>query len=177
MNLYFRVLIFFLRIPFIQKSRTLKVWRKKFVAMPSDCDPNIHLTNSRYFSFADLARFYATAEMGLMGALYRRKWFAVVNASEIVFIRPILPLQTFEVSTEMIYWDEKYYYMEHQYKVKNKLCATAMIRGTFLHGKKVVPCHKVMELGGFNPDSPVMPEKVRVWKEMLMTKKNSTVLV
>ncbi|MEH0155069.1 thioesterase family protein [Limibacter armeniacum] len=172
MNLYLRLFTFILRIPFLKKTEGLSVWKTSFYALPSDCDFNFHVTNSRYFSFADLGRFYAVAHMGLIVKLFKNRWAPVVNAQEIVFIRPILPLKKFWVETEILCWDNKYCYLEQRYVNKDgKPYAIAMFRATYLYKNKVVPFDEVVSLSGQGLVSPEEPTKITTWKSMLNNKK------
>ncbi|MBE8167586.1 MAG: thioesterase, partial [Shewanella sp.] len=116
MNLYFRLFWLLLwkvhrckRIGFLQTSKI------KYRTMPSDCDINLHLTNSRYPAFLDLARIYMIAEMGLLKRFFKLKWMPIVNAAEFTYIRDIKPFEMFTVETKFVGWDEKYFYIEQRF--------------------------------------------------------------
>lgn len=95
MNLYFRLLYIFgfelrrLRrvIGFLETSRY------SFRALPSDCDINLHVTNSRYLAFMDLARTWMLAEMKLLKPVLNKRWFPIVNANAITYVKDIKPWQ------------------------------------------------------------------------------------
>jgi acyl-CoA thioesterase FadM len=172
MNLYVRFLYMLIKWPFISKSQNLK-WQQHFRVWPHDCDINLHLTNARYFSFADLARTYAIMHMGVLGKLVKRGWLPVVNAEEITFIKPIAPLVRFRLETELLYWDEKYFYIQHHYWVKDKLCAKALIRGVFYSKKEgVVPLDKVLALAEIEGEHQKVPKEITTWKDHLKQKKS-----
>lgn len=171
MNLYLRFLYMLLKWPFIKKGQSLK-WTQHFRVWLHDCDINFHLTNARYFSFADLARTYAIMRMGVLGKLVKRGWLPVVNAEEITFIKPIAPFALFRLETELLYWDEKYFYIQHHYWVKDKLCAKALIRGVFYSKKRgVIPLDDVLQLAGIHEEHHREPEQVTTWKKHLKQKK------
>jgi acyl-CoA thioesterase FadM len=176
MNLYFRLFYLIIQSFFLKKENRLRVFREKFMVLPSDCDINIHMTNSRYLSFADLARTKALMEMGVLKKLLKRGWNAVVSAQEITFIKPLLPFQRFEMETEIICWDEKYWYIEHRYMHKGRLCATALIRGAFIQGRKVVSTQQVLALIGITDRSPLFPERIEHFKYLLVKKKEESVV-
>jgi hypothetical protein len=54
MNLYFRMLIIFLKIWSGHRKRWSDESVVNFRAWPMDCDVNFHLTGSRYIAIADL---------------------------------------------------------------------------------------------------------------------------
>ncbi|MTI30931.1 acyl-CoA thioesterase [Xanthovirga aplysinae] len=171
MNLYFRLFFILIKGWFVNRLPQLHVWRTSFIVLPWDCDLNFHLTNSRYLSFADLARTEVIIRLGLLRKTLRRKWAMVVSAQNITYIRPVPPLAQLEMETEILCWDEKYFYFEHRYKVKEKLYAVSLVRGAFIKGKEVIPFHKVAELIGIQQLSPRRPEKVKQLMELLAKKK------
>lgn len=100
MNLYFRLLLLFYRIKRNKLYQPLlDEVEIDFRALPSDCDINLHLTNSRYLAFMDLARTWMTERLGLFSVVMKRRWFPIVNATAITYIKDIKPLQIFTVAT------------------------------------------------------------------------------
>lgn len=172
MNLYLRFLYLLIKVPFLKRSTELH-WSQHFRVWLHDCDINFHLTNARYFSFADLARTYAIARMGVLKKLTKKGWLPVVNAEEITFVKPIAPLARFELKTNLIYWDKKYFYIQHEYWSKGKFCAKALVRGVFYNKKHgVISLDKVLELAGIEKVEMEEPKVVKTWKAHLKQKKN-----
>ena len=174
MNLILRFVWLLLTLPFIPKEPVLKVWKKKFRAWPHDCDINLHLTNSRYWSFADLARTYSLARLGVLRKMLKKKWAVVVQSQEITFLRQVNPFQKIWVETELIYWDEKYFYIEHHFVSSNALHAKGLIRGLFMQGRNVIPTEEVLELAGIDQTAPPEPDSVKTWKKHLEQKKKDS---
>ena len=171
MNLYLRFLLLLISMPFLKKSKDLK-WMEPFRVWPQDIDINLHLTNARYFSFADLARTYALARFGILRQMVKKGWLPVVNAEEITFFRPIAPFARLELRTELVYWDEKYFYMQHEYWSKGKICAKALIRGVFYNKKHgVISLDRVLALAGITDLHFEEPDTVHTWKAHLNEKK------
>lgn len=173
MNLYVRLLWMLLRL----LSRTGKpglteVFRRPFRVLPTDCDFNFHLTNGRYFSLLDVARIEHLARMGLLGKLLRRRWLPVLNATEITFIRPLAPLKTFDITTRIVTWDEKYFYLEQRFETAGTLHAVSLARATFLHRGEVVPPAKVAVLGGYTGEAPPCSAIIQGWQALLGDKKD-----
>ncbi|CCQ09367.1 conserved protein of unknown function; putative thioesterase domain [Pseudoalteromonas luteoviolacea B = ATCC 29581] len=174
MNLYFRLLLLLWRI---RKNRDyeklLAPVEIDFKVMPSDCDINMHLTNSRYLAFMDLARTWLTEKVGLFGAIYKRRWFPIVNATAITYIRDIKPLQTFTVTTQLVGWDHKYFYISQKFHSERGLHAIAFIRGVFCRKQGIVPVEEMLDVAGFDGEAPILPKEIMHWKEMLEEKKSS----
>jgi acyl-CoA thioesterase FadM len=80
----------------------------------SECDFNLHKSNSTYFTDLDVARSH------LSGILFAPIFFGntplgrcnlVVGAVSCVFRKEIKPYQPYELSTKVVSWDEKWIYM------------------------------------------------------------------
>lgn len=139
--------------------------------MPWDCDINFHMTNSRYIALQDLARTYVIAEMGILGKMVSDKCLPILGAQEISYIKALKPFQKFELTTEIVYWDEKYYYMTHTFLSKEKLYAKSTIRGVFVQNGQVVPTRDILNMANLDVESPDPDAKIKAWMKLLMEKK------
>ncbi|MAX78576.1 MAG: thioesterase [Crocinitomicaceae bacterium] len=171
MNLYFRLLILIIKSIFIKPDHSVKKWEVNFRVMPWDCDINFHMTNSRYIALQDLARTYSIVEMGLMKSVFKEKLAPVLSAQEISYLKPIRPFKQFTLTTELVYWDEKYYYMEHRFIAGEKLYAKSMVRGVFVQNRDVIPTAEILKWAKVETASPPMSAKVEAWKTLLEEKK------
>jgi len=140
--------------------------RLRFRVWPNDCDLNLHLNNGRYLTFMDLGRIHLIAQIGFLRALLRRRWTPVLSAAEINYIRPLRPLQTFELVTRMLTWDEHYYYIEQRFMAHGRLCAVGLVKGLFLHGRRRVESRAVLDMLGLDQLPPDLPEAVRRWNDL-----------
>ncbi len=172
MNLYFRLfLLLFWRIRHCRKIGFLDSSKISYRVLPSDCDINFHLTNSRYAAFMDLARTYMLAEMGLLKKFLKMKWMPIVNATEFTFIRDIKPFEKFWIESKIVGWDEKYFYIEQRFSTARGLHCIVHIRGLFIHKRHQVPTENVVNASGFDQPRPELPPEVRKWKAFLQLKK------
>lgn len=172
MNLFFRLFRVLLR----------QIWSKKldeplnrrfifFRAWPSDIDINFHVTNSRYFALMDLARLDLMLGLNMGKLIFKHKLKFVINAQEITYIKEITPFQRFRISSQILGWDEKYYYVEHRFTSKGKLHAIAHARNAVLKSNKVISMAQVFEDCGFENTKQKVPEAVDIWKKLLEHKK------
>lgn len=172
MNLYFRLLWLFFKV---KRNRShqgvLDTVDIHFRAWPLDCDINMHLTNSRYLALMDIARTWMTEKLGLLSPVLKRRWFPIVNATAITYIRDIKPWQRFTVSTRLVGWDHKYFYIEQKFHSERGLHAIAYVRGVFKHKSGIVAVEDVVELAGFTGEPPALPAEIQHWKAMLEQKK------
>lgn len=172
MNLYFRLLLLFYRIKRNKLYQPLlDEVEINYRALPSDCDINLHLTNSRYLAFMDLARTWMTERLGLFKVVMKNRWFPIVNATAITYIRDIKPLQEFTVATQLVGWDHKYFYIKQTFKSERGLHAVAYVRGVFKKKGGIVTVEELLEAAGFDGEAPELHEEIVHWKEMLECKK------
>ena len=168
MNLYFRLLLLFYRIKRNKLYQPLlEEVEINYRALPSDCDINLHLTNSRYLAFMDLARTWMTERLGLLPVVMKNRWFPIVNATAITYIRDIKPLQEFTVATQLVGWDHKYFYIKQTFKSERGLHAVAYVRGVFKKKGGIVTVEELLEAAGFEGEAPELHEEIVHWKEML----------
>jgi acyl-CoA thioesterase FadM len=166
MNLYLRLFVMLLRMWRTPRRPLLDESCVAFRVMPNDCDINLHMNNGRYLSLMDLGRVHLMRQTRLLDVIVREKWMPVLAAAEINFIRPLAPLQRFELVTTLTSWDDKYFYLEQKFEVQGKLHAHAFVKGVFLRGGKVVPNAEIVAKAGHQGAAPEMPEELRLWAEL-----------
>jgi len=171
MNLYFRLLVLLVRLTRLPRAPLFAPSRVRFRALPTDCDVNLHLNNGRYLSFMDLGCVHLMHQIRVASIAMRERWKPVVAAVEMQFIRPIAPMQRFDVLTRIVTWDEKYIYLEHRFEADGTLCAHAFTKGLFLasHGK--VDNRLLVTRLGYEDRAPEMPEELRIWAQLGTVKK------
>jgi len=172
MNLYFRLLWMVLRLWFRPGAVSLtEPFRRSFRVLPTDCDFNLHLTNSRYFALIDVARVEQLARLKLIGPLLKKRWLPFLNASEITFIRPLPPLKQFDIVTRIVTWDDKYLYIEQRFETPGILHAVSLGRAAFVHGRELVPPAQVAAMAGHSGEAPASPAVIDGWHVLLKEKK------
>jgi acyl-CoA thioesterase FadM len=167
--------LFLWRIGHCKKIGFIDSSRINYRVLPLDCDINLHLTNSRYPAFFDLARTYLIAEIGLMKPFIKNKWFPIVNAAEFTYIRDIKPFEKFTIETKIVGWDEKYFYIEHRILTDRGLHCIAHVRGVFMCRGKQVPIETLITAAGYTNGAPEMPAEVIKWKQFLQLKKQRNI--
>ncbi len=160
MNLILRLLRVFLVALFKPRIGLFDVSELGFRVLPTDLDINLHMTNARYLSIMDLGRTDLLICAGLLGLVKRQRWMPVVGSIDITFRRPLAPFQRFVIKTRLLCWDEKWLYMEQRLESDSGVHAIATVRGLFVGRDGSVPTHKVLELIGYEGDSPPFPKHV-----------------
>jgi acyl-CoA thioesterase FadM len=108
------------------------VTRIRIRVLPTDIDLLRHLNNGRYLSLFDLGRWDLLTRAGLMAAMTKQGWYAVVAAETITFRRSLELWQRFDLETRMIGHDDRAVYLEHRALVGGEIYARAIIRARIL---------------------------------------------
>lgn len=172
MNLIFRMLFLLLRRNKLEKITPLDISHSYVKVWPLDCDFNLHLTNSRYPALLDLARTQYLMQIRALSMFLGGGWKSVLSSQSISFIKEIKPFSQVEITTQVLYWDRKYCYIEHKFLVADKLHAKALARVAFIKGRRVRSYEKL--LSELNEDcliqSPPVTEQVTAWLSLLESK-------
>ena len=115
MSLFLRLLLLLLTAAFRPRCDILGPVRRRFIVGPADLDVLWHVNNGVYLSMLDVARVDLMLRSGVAGRIWRAGIYPVVAAQTIRFRRPLQLLQSFEVETSVIGWDEKALLLEHRF--------------------------------------------------------------
>ena len=136
MNLYLRLFLVLINSIFSKKIGLFENSICKFRVLPNDADINLHLNNGRYFSIMDLGRVDLAVRCGLFVVCIKHKWLPVIGSEMIRFIGELKMLTTYEIRTNFIGCDQKWFYIRQDFYQKEKRMARAYVRGAFLDGKR-----------------------------------------
>jgi acyl-CoA thioesterase FadM len=138
----------------------------RFTVLPHDCDLNFHLNGGRFLSFMDIARVELLARMRLLSKMLRRGWRPVMGGAMIRFRRSVLPFERFDVTSRLVGWDEKWFYLEHVVEKDGQHCAVAHARVLIRGRQGNVSTAEVAKLIGLDARFPVLPEVVSRWRDL-----------
>jgi acyl-CoA thioesterase FadM len=167
MNLFFRLFVMSL-VGFIKRWRKPGHFRSAttigFTATPLDIDLNMHINNGRFLSLADLGRLHFLWSVGTLGGILKNGWMPLVGNVDIEYKKSIKLFQRFEIKTELLYWDEKWFYFQHVFMVGSKVSAVANVKALLIdRSRKVVEPARIFALIGESPEPPEVPESIADW--------------
>ncbi|QKV19715.1 thioesterase family protein [Oricola thermophila] len=160
MNLVFRMIQVMLTAMLGGRMDVTEEGRVRLRCWPNDLDINLHMNNGRYLTIMDLGRLDLLLRTGLWRTMRERKWYPVVAAEKIAFRRSLNAFDTFELTTQVIGWDEKWLYIEHRMERDGNVMAQAFIKGLFLGPEGKVPMADLVAAAGHEGPSPEMDPKV-----------------
>lgn len=164
MNLFLRLLLLFLTAWLRPRCDVFGPSRKRFIVWPADLDVLGHVNNGVYLSMLDVARVDMMLRSGMIWTLRRRGFYPVVAAQTIRFRRSLRLLQSFEVETTVLGWDERAFLLQHHFLRSGELMAEAVVRSRFLKrtGGGVSP-QELLEVLGRTGPSPALPAWIEAW--------------
>ena len=141
----------------------LRVW-------PNDIDINLHMNNARYLSIMDYARTHFLARTRLLEHIIRSRWQPLVGAVWITYRRSLSLFSGFTLTSRLVCWDEKWFYIEQTFSRGNEPAAVGWVKGILRDAHGSVEPQHVIEGVAPGVISPPMPEPIAAWNELTREK-------
>jgi len=159
MNLIFRLIWLFISASGRKRIGLTDESELFLRVLPTDLDINMHLTNARYLSVMDLGRTELIIQAGMLKKILKRGWLPVVAVANLKFYKQINPFQRYKLITQVIGWDEKWFYIEQRFEVEEKLAAVGVIKGLFRGKSGNISTQEMLKLAGYEGDALGLPEE------------------
>lgn len=164
MNLYFRLIFVLLtsigkpaQHPRVRTARTFRVW-------PWDIDAFLHMNNGRYSQIMDVARIDWMRRARIFDAVIKNRWGGVLGGSLVRFRRVLKPFQKYRVWTEVVSWDDKWFFLEHRFETMDgKFVAVGLTRAGLREKGGWVNTERVVGAVVPGLKSPEHPKRVLDW--------------
>ncbi|MEM5517619.1 thioesterase family protein [Henriciella sp. AS95] len=176
MNLFFRLLCVFFKAYFSKKdTHYLDETEIRSRVMLTDQDMFAHMTNSRYFSFSDLATIDYIIRTNAWALLRKRGWMPVVASEAVAFRRMLRAHQAFKVTTRLVGWNDTYLCLEHRFVRDEEETALLRVVARFASRKKSerVLIKDVTKLLGITQASPPLPREFQNMIDDIQTFRDS----
>ncbi len=172
MNLLFRLVWMWLSARWRPKCEILEESHLTFRVFPTDLDVNLHLTNSRYFSFMDLSRVDHMIRNGAWQKIRANKLMPVLGSGSIRYRRPVPPFKKVDVTTRIAGCDDRWIYLEHKLVAGDVVYSIAVLKAAFIgkDGRISTPdLLNTLEYSGPMPPMTVPLKVIRDADDALMT--------
>lgn len=133
---------------------------------PNDIDINLHMNNGRYLSVMDYARTHLLARAGLLEHIIRSHWQPLVGAVWMTYRRSLPLFAPFEVSSRLLCWDERWFYLEQTFTGSKGLAAVGWVKGVLRDASGSLDPQLVLERVAPGIVSPPMPDTIAQWNEL-----------
>jgi acyl-CoA thioesterase FadM len=141
----------------------LRVW-------PNDIDLNMHLNNARYLSFMDLGRTHLLARVKLLEHMLKGRWQPLIGAAWVTYRRSLPLFASFELSSRLVCWDDRWFYIEQTFTGSQGLAAVGWVKGMLRDARGSVDPQAVLERVAPGVVSPPIPEAIATWNELTREK-------
>ncbi len=141
----------------------MRVW-------PNDIDFNFHLNNSRYLTCMDYGRIRMLAAAGILDHVIHRRWTPLVGSIDIVYRRSLALWAAFTLTTRILCWDDKWFYMEQTLRFEEGLAATAWVKAIFQERGKNIPPQVLVDMVQPRLASPPVTEAMTKWNDLTREK-------
>ena len=167
MNLLFRTVLTWILARFAPKAELFDPCSTSFRVLPTDIDVLGHMNNGRYLSLADIARLDFLVRCQIFSTLNQHHAYAVVASEMIRFRRSINLFTKFELVTQLMGWDDKFFYILHQYKRKHTVHALALVKVRFIRrGGESLDTLKILKMLEITTLSPTLPPWIKSWHQV-----------
>ena len=163
MNLWFRLLKMLLGRPWRKPVGGMETTVIKMRVWPTDLDFNLHVTNGRYFTMADVGRMDYVLRSGAYKVALRHKAIPIVGDVWGKFRRELRLFESFEIHTRMLGWDHKWVLMEHRFIRKGRVMGVVIMRGLFRSANGLVDPQEFIADMQLQSESPAIPAWLNDW--------------
>ena len=148
----------------VPKLSVEDVYVSHHICWPWDLDFFGELNNGRTLSLFDLGRFGLAQRVGIIAALRRHKWGLTTAGANVRYRHRVRMFERIEMRSRMVFWDEKFVYIEQVMLHRDGRCANHILfRGGLVDKNGLVPTQRVAEAIGHSGVPPDCPAWVADW--------------
>jgi acyl-CoA thioesterase FadM len=113
----------------------------------------------------DLGRVDLLTRIGLFAHVRKDSWLPLVGYLKIRFRRELNLFQGFELHTQVLAWDTKWFYLEQRFLRGKEVMALSHVQLVIKKGRETIPPQQAFERLGHVGPSPKMSPALRLWVE------------
>ena len=138
MNIWIRILVTLMRSPLQPRVGATDVLRTRMIVGPTEADLR-YVGNARYLLFMEIGRLELMLRTGILRHARRKHWTPLVVSQNIRYVSPLRRFQRFTLSTHLVAWDERWFFIEHTIERHGRLAAFGVAKCCFRGPEGVVP--------------------------------------
>ena len=163
MNIWIRILTTFLRSLFQPPVAPTAVLRTDMIVGPTEADLK-YVSNARYLLFMEIGRLELMLRTGVLKHARRSGWVPLVAAQTIRYQKPLRRFQRFTLTTHLVGWDDRWFYIEHTFEREGRLMAFGLARCCFRGRDGTVPPALAFAAVGRKAGPAAVPDYVAPWR-------------
>lgn len=167
MNLYFRLLRAYLYGLIGGGIHHAEPAESRFRVWFNDLDAFGHMNNGRYLQIMDVARTEWMTRMGIVAAMRRNRWAALLGGGVVRFRHSLRVFQLYRVRTRLLYWDDRWFFLEHAFiDAADRCVAVGVTRAAMRGAGEWIPTGRIVEAVRPGAEPPAPPAYLRDWLEI-----------
>lgn len=161
MNLFLRLFYVLATGLFRKRLKVSDLSLLDLLVFPNDLDIYGHMNNGRYQTLMDLGRIDWIVRTGLGKTADINNWKPLVASVKMTYKKPLFVFQSFRLSTRIVGWDEKWFYIEQIFAKDGKVHALGFVKGLFRGPDGNVATQAVLGLLEKGIQSPALPPEIQ----------------
>lgn len=164
MNLYFRLLMAFVRGWVLSTISPTDILTRHLRVLPNDIDINGHLNNARYTALVDLLIIEHGVRAGVLGKAFAKGWRPMNAGAMITYRKQIKPFEKITVTYGMDCWDDKWVFNKFEFrKSDGTLAAVGYLKSGLVSRRGLVLQKTIDEAFKIDRGTCVLPPAVTQW--------------
>lgn len=153
---------------FLSRKRNLSEdFILKFWAIPFlDTDLKLLFTQT-YSQYMGLARWNLLFNSEFRTVALKKGWVPVTTKETIAYKRSIRAFDRVSLVTKIVHWNDRRFYIEHVFYVKNEARAVAYVEGLVRGPKGHLKPDEAFKAMGVNRASDPLPENLQGWIDLV----------
>lgn len=141
----------------------LEDFKVSFLALPFIDTDVSRLFTQTYATYMGLCRWHFVFHSEFRNLALKKAWVPVTASETMEYKRSIKAFSRVQVTTKLLCWNEKRFYLEQTFSVKGNVHARAYLEGLIRGPKGHLKPPEVFKELGVEQDSPPMPEYLKLW--------------
>ena len=150
-----------------RKAPTLSVTgthESRHICLPWDIDLWMELNNGRTLTLYDLGRIPMAYRTGLVRVLRANRWGLTVAGANVRYRRRIRMFETVSMRSRVVFWDDRFIYLEQSMWKKSGDCANHSLYRTAITGAGgLIPPAQAVQAMQADPVAPTPSDWITAW--------------
>jgi len=139
------------------------IFETRFFVIPFFDTDVLRMFTHTYSSYMALARWHCTFSSELRNTVLKYKCIPITIAETIDYKRSIKAFSRVKLTTRVLCWNEKSFYLEHQFLVNGDVYAIGFAEGLLRAPDGVKRPADIFKLAGMEQTSPDFPPEIISW--------------
>lgn len=141
-----------------------------FIALPFIDTDFSRLFTQTYALYMGLARWNFVFNSEFKMVAVKKAWVPVTTAETTTYRKSVKALDRVRLVTRLLHWNDRRFYMEHIFYVKNEVYAHTYVEGLVRGPGGHLKPGEVFKALGVMRESPTLPAKLQGWIDLIANK-------